>query len=37
MQPSDNAESLASPMDLFFKPVLFIFCLFSVTALLSMI
>jgi len=34
MQPSDNTESF---MDLLIGPVLFIFCLFSMTALLSMI
>jgi len=37
MQPSENTESLESTMDYFLKPVLFIFCLFSMTALLSMI
>jgi len=37
MQPSENTESLESPMDFFMKPVLFIFCLFSMTALLSLI
>jgi len=37
MQPTDQTKDLASPIDFFLKPALFVFCMFSMLALLSMI
>jgi len=37
MQPTVNTNSLESPVDLFFKPALFVFGMISLVALLTLI